>query len=249
VRTHHFAVREVIQETPRAAILRLDAGRDVVLFAAGQAAMVGLADRAGRKPYSIACSPEHSARSGVLEFLIEAGDSGRPGPHLTGVRPGSRVAVEGPIGGFILPRILRRRELLFVAGGTGIAPLRAMIGSALTRAHPPGMTLIYSARTPKEFAFRRELAGLARRRQLRLCMTATREHGASWRGRRGRIQPEWIDAFVERRSPLCFVCGPEGFVEHLRGMLMAGGIPESDIRREQWGQVQNTTLAFALSPV
>jgi len=242
VGTHYFAVREVVQETPRAAVLRLDAGRDSVPFAAGQAAMVGLADRAGRKPYSIACSPEHAARSGVLEFLIEVGDGGQPGPHLAGARPGSRVAVEGPIGGFVLPLMLRRRELLFVAGGTGIAPLSAMIGSALTRPHPPGMTLIYSARAPEEFAFRRELAGLARRRQLRLCMTATREHGASWRGRKGRIQQEWLTAFVEGRSPLCFVCGPEEFVVHLMDMLRAAGVPVRDIRREQWGQVQNTTF-------
>jgi NAD(P)H-flavin reductase len=212
VGTQQFAVREVVPETPRAVVLTLDAGRDPVSFAAGQAAMVGLADRAGRKPYSIACSPEQSARSGVLEFLIEVGNGGQPGSHLAGVRPGSRVAVEGPIGGFALPRMLRRRELLLVAGGTGIAPLRAIIGSALARPHPPGITLIYSARTPKEFAFRRELVGLARRRQLRLCMTATREHDGSWRGRRGRIRQSWVDAFVEGRSPLCFVCGPEEFV-------------------------------------
>ena len=234
VGTHRFAVREVFQETPRAVVLRLDAGRDVVPFAAGQAAMVGLASRAGRKPYSIACSPEHAARSGVLEFLNEMGDGGQPGPHLAGVRPGSRVAVEGPIGGLVLPRMLRRRELLFVAGGTGIAPLRAMIGSALARPHPPGITLIYSARAPEEFAFRRELAGLARRRQLRLCMTATREHDESWRGRRGRIRQSWVDAFVEGRSPLCFVCGPEEFVVHLMGMLRAAGVPARDIRREQY---------------
>ena len=227
-----MAVREVIQETPRAVVLRLDAGRDTMPFAAGQAAMVGLANRPGRKPYSIVCSPEQSARTGVIEFLIEVGDGGQPGPHLAGVRPGSRVAVIGPIGGFVLPRMLRRRELLFVAGGTGIAPLRAMIGSALARPHPPAMTLIYSARAPEEFAFRRELAGLARRRQLRLCMTATREHDGSWRGRRGRIRQSWVDAFVEGRSPLCFVCGPEEFVAHLMGMLSAAGVPARDIRRE-----------------
>ena len=234
VGTQLFAVLEVVQETPRAVVLTLDAGRDAVPFAAGQAALVGLADRAGRKPYSIACSPEQSARSGVIEFLIEVGIGGQPGPHLAGVRPGSRVAVEGPIGGFVLPRVLRRRELLFVAGGTGIAPLRAMIGSALARSHPPGITLIYSARTPKEFAFRRELAGLARRRQLRLCMTATREHEGLWRGRRGRIRQSWVDAFVEGRSPLCFVCGPEEFVVHLMGMLSTAGVPARDIRREQY---------------
>jgi len=234
VAAYQFAIREVVRETPRAVIIELELGRAAVPFAAGQAAMVGRADRAGRKPYSIACSPEQSARSGEIEFLIEVGAGGRIGPHLAGMRPGVCVAVEGPIGGFVLPRMLRRRELLFVAGGTGIAPLRAMIGSGLARPHPPGMTLIYSARTPEEFAFRRELAGLGRRRQIRLCMTATRGHDAAWRGRRGRIQQAWVNAFVKDRSPLCFVCGPAGFVVHLTGMLRAAGVPARDIRREQY---------------
>jgi ferredoxin-NADP reductase len=234
VGTRQFDVREVIRETPRAVLLRLDAVHGVVRFDAGQAAMVGLADRADRQPYSIACSPGRAARSGVLEFLIEVGDDGRPGPHLAGMRPGNRVAVDAPIGGFVLPRRLRRQDLLFVAGGTGIAPLRAMMESALARPRPPGMTLVYSARAPEEFAFRRELAGLARRRQLRMCMTATREHGASWRGRRGRIQQRWINACVAGRSPLCFVCGPEEFVVHLTDMLRAAGVPGRDIRREQY---------------
>jgi ferredoxin-NADP reductase len=228
------AAREVVRETPRAVILRLEAGPADLRFAAGQAATVGLAGRAGRKPYSIACPPEQFARTGLLEFLIEVGDDGQAGPHLAGVRRGSRIAVEGPIGGFVLPGPGRRRELLFVAGGTGIAPLRAMIGSALARPHPPGITLIYSARTPEEFAFRRELAGLARRRRLRLLMTATRGHGASWRGRTGRIAQEWVDALVEGQSPLCFVCGPQAFVSDLIAMLRAAGVPAKDIRQERY---------------
>lgn len=229
-------VRDIARETPRAVIMRLEAGRGALRFSAGQAAMVGLASRAGRKPYSIVCSPREYARSGVLEFLIEVGAGGRIGKHLEGVGPRSRVAVEGPVGGFVLPRRLGR-EVLFVAGGTGIAPIRAMIGSVLARRRRPVMTLIYSARAPEEFAFRRELVRLGRRRDLRLCMTATRVQGESWRGRKGRIRQAWVDAFVEGRSPLCFVCGPEGFVVHVMGMLRAAGVPSKDIRRESWGQM------------
>lgn len=236
-----FPVRDIALETPRALIMRIEAGRGALRFSAGQAAMVGLVRRAGRKPYSIACSPHEHARSGLLEFLIEVEAGGRIGRHLEGVRPGSRVAVEGPVGGFVLPKRLGR-EVLFVAGGTGIAPIRAMIGSLLERRRRPVMTLIYSARAPEEFAFRRELARLARRRDLRLCLTATRVQGESWRGRKGRIRQAWVDAFVEGRSPLCFVCGPEEFVAHVMGMLGAAGVPSKDIHREVWGQVQNTTF-------
>ena len=230
---HQFTVRDVVRETPRAVIVRLEAGPGKLSYKAGQAAMVGLAGRPARQPYSIASPPEAYRQRGVLEFLVEVRPGGRFGPHLRGVRPGRRVEVEGPVGGFVLPRT-RRREMLFVAGGTGIAPLRAMITSALAGPRAPGISLLYSARTPKEFAFRRELTGAARRGRLRLCLTATREHGSSWRGRTGRIQQTWIDALAKGRSPLCFVCGPEPFVVTMIAMLREAGVPARDIRRERY---------------
>jgi ferredoxin-NADP reductase len=233
VATHRFLVREAVRETPRSLLLRLETSGVRLPFSAGQAAMVGLADRVARKPYSIASSPEAQRRSGVLEFLVEVGPDGQARPNLDGVGPGGRVAVEGPVGGFVLPRRLPR-DLLFVAGGTGIAPLRAMIASALARRRPPSISLLYSARTPGEFAFNRELLGLSRQGRLRLSRTITRKAGGSWRGRRGRIRQAWMDALVTGRAPLCFVCGPEGFVADVTKMLREAGVPARRIRREQY---------------
>jgi NAD(P)H-flavin reductase len=232
VTTHQFTVRDIVRVTPRAIVVRLDAAGRRLAFSAGQAVMVGLADRSGRKPYSIASSPEELRRSGALEFLIEVGPDGQSRPNLEGVGPGSRVAVQGPVGGFVLPRRLPR-ELLFVAGGTGIAPLRAMIASALAQPKPPSIALIYSARTPGEFAFIRELRRLSRKGRIRLCTTATREADRTWRGRRGRIQQAWVSTFVRNGDPLCFVCGPEPFVAGLMGMLRVAGVPARRIRRER----------------
>jgi ferredoxin-NADP reductase len=233
VTTHQFIVREAASETPRAILLKLDALDARLEFSAGQAAMVGLADRAARKPYSIASSPEELRRDGSLVFLVEVGPDGQSRPNLGDVGAGSRVAVEGPVGGFVLPRRVPR-ELLFVAGGTGIAPLRAMIASALARQAPAAISLLYSARTPAEFAFARELRRLSRQGRIRLCMTVTREADRSWRGRRGRIQQAWINAFVRSSDPLCFVCGPEAFVVRMIEMLRDAGVPSRKIRREQY---------------
>lgn len=202
-------------------------------FTAGQAAMVGLADRPDRKPYSIATAPEELQRNGSMGFLVEVGPDGEARPNLEGVGAGSVVAVEGPVGGFTLPRVLPR-DLLFIAGGTGIAPLRAMMASALARPKPPSITLLYSARTPADFAFLAEARRLSRQGRLRFRATATREAGPAWRGRRGRIGQAWINALVRGRDPLCFVCGPETFVASMIDMLRAAGIPARKIRREQY---------------
>jgi len=233
VTTHHFVVRDIVRETPRALLLRLDAAGRRLVFSAGQAALVGLADRAERKPYSIASTPDELRRSGSIEFLIEAGPDGQAPSNLGGAGRGSVVAVEGPVGSFVLPPRLPR-ELLFVAGGTGIAPLRSMVASALARPNAPSITLVYSARTPAEFAFIGELRRLSRQGRLRLCTTVTREADTAWHGRRGRIQQAWIKAFVRRGRPLCFVCGPEGFVVTVMDMLRGAGVPADRIRREEY---------------
>jgi len=233
VKTHHFTVREIVPETPRAVRLILEASGAGLAFTAGQAAMIGLAGRTDRKPYSIASAPEELRQGGALTFLVEVGPDGESPPNLDGVRQGSRVAVEGPVGGFVLPRRLPR-ELLFLAGGTGIAPLRAMIASALLRPAPPSITLVYSARSPREFAFIQEARRLSRQGRIRLRTTATREAGPAWRGRRGRIQQEWVNRFVGNGDPLCFVCGPEPFVATLIDMLREAGVPGGRIRREKY---------------
>lgn len=233
MRTHRFTVLEAARETPRAVSLRLDASGSRLTFTAGQAALVGLADRPDRKPYSIATAPEELKRNGSIGFLVEVGPDGEARPHLGGVAPGSVVAVEGPVGGFTLPRTLPR-DLLFIAGGTGIAPLRAMMASALARPKPPSITLLYSARSPDDFAFMAEARRLSRQGRLRLRATATREAGPAWRGRRGRIRQAWVSQLVSGRDPLCFVCGPEAFVERMIDMLRAAGVPARRVRRERY---------------
>lgn len=214
-------------------MLTLDAAGSRLRFTAGQAALVGLADRRARKPYSIATAPEEVIRDGSIGFLVEVGPDGEARPNLDRVSPGRVVAVDGPLGGFTLPRRLPR-ELLFIAGGTGIAPLRAMIASALSRPRPPSITLLYSARTPTDFAFIREARRLARQGRLRLLVTATRESGPGWRGRRGRIRQAWVSALVRNRAPFCYVCGPEAFVARLIDMLRLAGVPARRIRRERY---------------
>ena len=69
--------------------------------------------------------------------------------------------------------------MLLVAGGTGIAPLRSMLGEALEPARSPIAHVIYSARTADEFAYRDELEALAADGRIDLTLTVTRD-GDAW---------------------------------------------------------------------
>src|SRR5688572_6205158 len=108
--------------------------------------MVGPHGQDDRRPYSIACSPERASETGRLELLITIEAEGDRGTNLAAATAGTMVDVEGPVGAFTFPATLDRDWLLFVAGGTGIAPLRAMLDHALRRHPSERISVLYSAR-------------------------------------------------------------------------------------------------------
>ena len=187
------------------------------------------------KPYSIACSPEHLAATGRLELLIAMDEESPTDPPWA--TPGALVDVEGPLGAFTLPAPVDQPRLLFVAGGAGIAPLRAMINHALALYPDRRISVLYSARRADEFAFIDELREHQRRGRLELHQTVTREERSTWQGRRGRIGRAQFEAVVhEPKSTLCFVCGPPAMVEEAVTVLKHLGVPETLIKTEQWGR-------------
>jgi NAD(P)H-flavin reductase len=226
-------LREVIASTPRARIARLDLDEHRFDYAPGQAVSIASHGHERRRPYSIASAPEDAQREGFLELLIGVDADGSPGPHLA-LDPGELVDVEGPIGSFTFPADPDERRFIFIAGGTGIAPLRAMLRHALLVPHR-NLGLFYSARTPEEFAFEEELRALADAGELELRQTVTRASEADWSGARGRLNREALAELVHDPATLCFVCGPPALVDEMPKILSELGIPTGRIRVEEWG--------------
>jgi ferredoxin-NADP reductase len=226
-------VASIRRATPSTRIVRLSLGTARFAYTAGQAALIGLAGQPHLVPYSIASSPEETRRYGFLEFLIKLESNGW-GPHLNGIRRGATVAVEGPAGLFVFPDRPEERNFLFVAGGTGIAPLRSMICHAYSSRQPGRLHLLYSARTPMDFAYLSEMRRHWRAGRLDLAVTATREVPARWRGERGRIKAALLARLVDTTETLCFVCGPAAMVDDVPRMLLEMGVARSRIRVEEW---------------
>ena len=199
--------------------------------------MVGPHGQDERRPYSIACSPERAAETERLELLITMDAEGDRGVNLASATAGTMIDLEGPIGAFIFPATLERDWLLFVAGGTGIAPLRAMLDHALRRHPAERISVLYSARRSDEFAFIDELRGHEAAGRVELHQTVTRDDSSTWAGRRGRIGRSHFEAVIhEPAATLCFVCGPAPLVRESMSTLKALGVPEAQIRTERWGE-------------
>ena len=225
---------EIAAITPRSRLIALDLRRVEFTYVSGQAVIVGDHGQPLRRPYSIAASPERAAETRRLELLVGLDDSGEAGPHLALSAPGARLDVEGPVGTFTFPARLAHRRLLFVAGGTGIAPLRAMLDHVL-RVHPTErISLLYSARRADEFAFADELRAYEADGRLEFHPTVTREEG-EWSGGRGRIGRSHFEAVLhDRADTLCFICGPLPLVTEAVATLSELGVPRAAIRTEEW---------------
>jgi NAD(P)H-flavin reductase len=228
---------DVVAATPRSRLLTIDLGGRALDFLPGQAMMVGAHGRPDRRPYSIACSPQRVAERGRIELLIGVEPSGDLGANLAPASPGMLLDLEGPMGMFTFPETPAQRFLLFVAGGTGIAPLRAMLDHALQLRPAPRISLLYSARRSDEFAFIDELRAHADAGILELHQTVTRDDSSDWAGKRGRIGRAHFEAVLHEPSDtLTFVCGPTTLVNESVSTLRLLGVPEAHIRTEQWGR-------------
>jgi propane monooxygenase reductase component len=220
--------------TPTTRIVRLGLDERPFSFEAGQAALIGLAERNERVPYSIASAPGETAQTGLLDFLIKFEPSGRWGHQFDGLEPGMRIGLEGPYGSFLFPSAPAEDRFLFIAGGTGIAPIRAMIRQALLSGVKGQMKLLYSARTAGDFAYLPELGEMSEQHGLELRLQVTREAPESWNAARGRISLAQIAPLVEDPATLCFVCGPESMMADVPPMLLELGIATERIRVEGW---------------
>lgn len=218
-------------ETPTTRRIKIAVEGEPFSYRAGQAASLAIAD-GEPTPYSIASAPSDTGREGTLEFLVKVDGASRFGAGVATLRPGSLVRVTGPLGAFTGSDLPRRAPLLFVAGGTGIAPLRSIIREAMNDGHRGRLTLLYSSRTPDEFAYLDEWRALADAGRLALTLTLT-GNATEWPHARGRAGTEHLRELVSADS-LAFVCGPRSMVVDVSQTLGALGIPSDAIRTEDW---------------
>ena len=229
-------VTETVLETPRTATLRLDVP-DWPGHRAGQHVDIRLTAEDGyqaQRSYSIASAPEAER----LELTVVRIDDGEVSPYLTtDLDVGDQLELRGPVGGWFVWDGADATPVLLVGGGSGIVPLMAMLRhhAAIDSAAP--IHLVYSARDLGEVIYRDELIALAEGGRRSVTLTLTREQGATWTGRRGRVGADLLAeiGWPASDAPACFVCGPTPFVEAVANTLTGLGHDPARIKTERFG--------------
>jgi predicted ferric reductase len=174
-------------------------------------------------PYSLSAAPVGD----LLRITVKhAGDHSAALAHL---KVGTRVVAEGPFGAFT-PARRRHRRVLLLAGGVGIAPIRALFESL--PGAPGELTLLYRAHGPADVVFADELDWIARERGARV-------HYLFGPRGRGRDRDPLAAAELIRQVPALaehdvYLCGPPGMTEHARSELRRAGVPRAQIHLESF---------------
>jgi ferredoxin-NADP reductase len=188
-----------------------------------------------QRSYSIASPPEEPR----LALAVERLEEGEVSPYLAGeVRVGDTLELRGPIGGYFVWDVAQGGPLLLVAGGSGVAPLAAMLRHRAAAKSGVPATLLYSSRSYDEILFRDELDRLAAADPaLRVVHTLTRTQPPGWDGYDRRIDVAMLEEVAGLSVPeaRAFVCGPTRLVENVATDLLTLGYKANRVKTERFG--------------
>jgi len=188
-----------------------------------------------QRSYSIASAPEFAH----LMLTVERIEEGEVSPYLASeARRGDRFELRGPIGGYFVWTAAEGGPLMLVAGGSGMAPLMAMLRHRAAAGSTVPTRLIYSSRTFEDIIYREELDRLAARRDgLEVVHTLTRRQPPGWSGGKKRIDRDMLAGlgFPPQARPTIFICGPTSLVEQVARSLRELGHDAKMIKTERFG--------------
>ncbi|XUM23129.1 2Fe-2S iron-sulfur cluster-binding protein [Bradyrhizobium oligotrophicum S58] len=199
-------------------------------FRPGQYAILHLGEGL-RRCYSMCNLPG----SNVLQFIAKRYDGGKGSNMLAALAPGARITIEAPFGACTLRR--QSGCKVFVAGGTGIAPILAMLRETADARLDFGspVDIIYGARTPADLAADDMLeTAIARIPQGRYLPVV--EHAPSdWPHAAGFVTDVIKDAVLDPAAAEFYVAGPPVMVNAVRSLLRASDVPITQVHYDSFG--------------
>jgi len=196
---------------------------DPLLFAPGQFTMLYAFGR-GEVPISISGDP---SEPGTLIHTIR--EVGPVTQALREVKKGGLIGVRGPYGTAWPVKEAEGSDVVFVAGGIGLAPLRPALYHVLHRRSRYGkVALLYGARTPNDILYREELEKWRARFDMQVEVTVDRSQ-AMWRGHVGVVTRLVSRATFDPVSTVAMVCGPEVMMRFAVSELTSRGVAQEQI--------------------
>jgi NAD(P)H-flavin reductase len=222
-------IREMIDETPDTKTFRLTfedpSAAERFDFKAGQFGLYSVFG-AGECTFCIASPP---TRKGYIECSFKR--AGKVTGAMRRLSVGDVMGFRGPYGNWFPLEAMEGKNVVFVAGGIGLAPVRSVIWNVLDlRDRFREVTIIYGARSVADLVYKRELEDWAGRKDVKLWQTVDPGgETAEWKGEIG-----FVPAIVEKAAPsareaFAIVCGPPVMIKFTLPVLSKLGFPDDRV--------------------
>jgi len=169
-------------------------------------------------PYSLSASP----RKNYLRITVK--DLGDHSANLLHLKKGTRVFIEGPYGTFVIEKA-KNSEIILVAGGVGITPIRALLDEMPSSKN---VTLLYRVSNTQELIFQNELSLFAEKRNLKIhyLVGSRKEHPMS--------KDYLLKLLPNLKNSEIYLCGPKSLVKKVTLSALEAGVPINHIHQEEF---------------
>jgi NAD(P)H-flavin reductase len=222
---HAFRVLEIAEEIPGCMTLRVEPDGDGsgAAFAPGQFFMIYVFGH-GEVPISVSGDP---AKSGELTFTVMA--VGSVTKALCAVKPGGVIGLRGPFGSAWPVGDIKGRDVIVMAGGLGLAPLRPSIYRMLyDRGDYGDLALLYGGRQPQSIVFPQELADWREEALIDVDVTVDTA-GREWPGKVGVVTELLKGRNIDPARTSALICGPEIMMRFSAYALLDLGVAAENI--------------------
>jgi NAD(P)H-flavin reductase len=202
-----------------------------LVFSPGQSLSFEVPNPRSPKPairyYSLASPPSQRRK---LVLLLSASEQGIGPNYLFSRKAGEKIQFGGPDGSFYLHDD-RRRDLLFVATGTGIAPFRSMLYTLFERPITKTVTLFWGVRSEKDIYYQNEFQALAQQHPNFSFVIALSRSQKNWTGAKGRVT-QLVEKIPRVDDLAVYVCGNKRMVIEVTDIVRHKG--QCPVYREKY---------------
>lgn len=240
-RLQNLVIHSIINnsDTMRTFCLKAENGGPVAFFRAGQYLpfYIDIAGSTLTRPYSISSSPK-DALNGIYEITVQKKTGGYVSNYIfENWKIGDKICSGGPEGNFYFTRLRDSKNIVGVAGGSGITPFRSMALAIVEGTMDANLTLLYGSNTFKDILYYKEFKTLEEQSNGKFKLINVLA-GEEVKGiEKGFITADIIKKYAVIGDCSIFICGPQGLYRHMYMETKKLDLRKKFIRYELFGEL------------
>jgi ferredoxin-NADP reductase len=240
----YLKVKEIIEETPSTKTFRMVSTKGKLPpFRAGQYVNLFVSIEGGltSRPYSISSSPTQTE---YIDLTVRRKKGGFVSNYLLDkVKVGDELETTGPMGQFYYEPLTDGKNLVFLAGGSGITPFMSIIREVMDRKLGLNIWLIYGSRVPDDVIFYKELENIAKKHRNMHFSVVISEPPEGYTGVCGYLDKGVILRQIGKSEGKTFyMCGPQAMYIFCDAELSSLKLPRRRFKRESYGPPDDVTM-------